>query len=109
MGFGGIIQITVGFLIMADAIYKMIDFTLKWVVGYIRNVLEQALVLDDDHLPPLGSVPDNLLPQVPPGCLFEGPGVIRIDAVPWISVVPPSVLTIARSEPSNLSTAQRIS
>ena len=35
MGFGGIIQIAMGFLIMADAIYKMIDFTLKRMVGYI--------------------------------------------------------------------------
>ena len=35
MGFGGIIQIAMGFLIMADAIYKMIDFTLKRMVAYI--------------------------------------------------------------------------
>jgi hypothetical protein len=38
MGFGRIIQVTMGFLIMADAIYKMIDFTLKRVVGYIRVI-----------------------------------------------------------------------
>ena len=35
MGFGRISQITMGFLIVSDAIYKMIDFTLKRVVGYI--------------------------------------------------------------------------